>query len=293
MPRGPNAPYPGAAQSEDASVTASARAINAPANSSTTQAQHTSALPSALSPTRSSQQPHRSRRHRHRQPLDQHINKPLRPHDWSDEDSSWSRRALDRERAAFFDTRVSGRQEIWQTLKAALEVLWAADIAASIPPDTQENSDTDADADADEHNPAVALATAQSILDAADITLPTGDLADGAYDPLGNYYQLPAHIVSDPPNITSGGSDDGALGESKADLTAAEDMTRDEADLQQRREEKGKAVVDTRDQVSAIIRMSDTSRDLRINVGKDETVRSITNRILHEIGVSATPIKRS
>ncbi|KUI61733.1 Ubiquitin domain-containing protein 1 [Cytospora mali] len=270
------------AHSESAS--ASARAINVPATSNTAQSQLTSALPASPSTNRPNQQQHRSRRHRHRQPLDQHINRPLRPHQWTSDDRTWSPSALNRERAAFFDTRVSGRQEIWQTLKAALEVLWAAETASRNPVDILENSDTEADADVDEHNPAVALATAQSILDAADITLPTGDLADGAYDPLGNYYQLPDHVVSDPSNIVSGPEDLAALGETKADLTAGEDTAQDEVDPDRRREEKGKAVVNTRDQVCATIRMSDTSRDLRLDVGKDETVRSIINHILQEIG---------
>lgn len=283
-PRGPNAPYPGAAHFESAST--SARAINDPAhnNNNTPQSQFTSTLSAGPSANRSNQQQHRSRRHRCRQPLDQHINKPLRTHEWSSEDRTWSPGALNRERAAFFDTRVSGRQEIWQTLKAALEVLWDADKASREPPDTQDNSDSEPDVDADEHNPTVALATAQSILDAADITLPTGDLADGAYDPLGNYYQLPAYIVSDPTNIASSSSDVAALGESKADLTADEEVDRDEDDQEQRRQEKGKAVVKTRDLISVTIRMSDTSRDLKVEVGKDETVRSIMKHIIQEIG---------
>lgn len=171
-------------------------------------------------------------------------------------------------------------------MNAALELLWAANNASHHVSDIQENSDTEADINADEHDPAVALATAQSILDAADITLPTGDLADGAYDPLGNYYQLPAHIVSDPTNMAPGADDVAGLGESK-DFNAGEDTAQDEDEPeQQRREEKGKAVVNTRDLVSATIRMSDTSRDLRLEVGKDETVRSIINHILQEIGVS-------
>lgn len=172
-------------------------------------------------------------------------------------------------------------------MKAALEVLWAADNASRNLPDIQDNSDTEADVDADENNPTVALATAQSILDAADITLPTGDLADGAYDPLGNYYQLPAHIVSDPANIASGADGVTGLGESKDDFTAGEPTAQDKDDPEQRREEKGKAVVNTRDLVSATIRMSDTSRDLKLEVGKDETVRSIINHIFRELGVSS------
>lgn len=45
------------------------------------------------------------------------------------------------------------------------------------------------------------IATAQQILTAAEITVPSGDLADGAYDSFGAFYPLPEHIVSDPANI--------------------------------------------------------------------------------------------
>lgn len=46
-----------------------------------------------------------------------------------------------------------------------------------------------------------ALTTAQQILTASEITVPSGNLADGAYDNLGVFYPLPDHIVSDPVNI--------------------------------------------------------------------------------------------
>jgi hypothetical protein len=46
-----------------------------------------------------------------------------------------------------------------------------------------------------------ALTTAQQILTASEITVPSGNLADGAYDNLGVFYPLPDHIVSDPINI--------------------------------------------------------------------------------------------
>jgi hypothetical protein len=60
------------------------------------------------------------------------------------------------------------------------------------------------------------LATAQQILTAAEITVPSGDLADGAYDSFGAFYPLPEHIVSDPSNIVedeplkSAGKDEGS-----------------------------------------------------------------------------------
>lgn len=190
---------------------------------------------------------------------------------------------MDRERTDFFDTRVSGRPEIWQTLHAALDVLWTADITGREDPNDS----------SDDNSAPLALATAQSILDAADITLPTGNLADGAYDLLGNYYQLPAHIVSDPRNIVSGDddNDDDRFGEAKTaeDTTAGADDDDDdfgEDETERRRLHKGKAVVNVSDQVLAVVRMSNTARDLKLDVGKDESVRSIIHRIVEESNVS-------
>lgn len=185
---------------------------------------------------------------------------------------------MDRERRDFFDTRVTGHPEIWQTLHAALQVLWESDTARLIADDVSASA-------SEEHSPSVALATAQSIIDAADVTLPTGDLADGAYDSLGNYYQLPSHIVSDPINMVSDDQADGLLGEVKNDPNDAD--LDDEAE--RRREKKGKAVADARSQITAVIRLSDTSRDLKLRVGKEETVRSIIRKVADETGVSCVP----
>lgn len=272
-PLGPNSPYPGAAQSS------SARAINSPA-----EAGHTAGNPSATD--RQQQQDASPGARRHRRPLDQRINKPLRRHEWASTNKSWSRATLDRERDEFFDTRVSGRPEVWQTLKAALEVLWDSDnarpsLAAAVPEDGAK--------DAEQHDPAVALATAQSILTAADILLPTGDLANGVYDSLGNYYQLPPQIVCDPVNIVA---DQDILSDSKNGLEASGegpsgDADDDLDDADRRREEKGKAVVDARSQMLVAIRLSETSKDLKLRVGKNETVRSIARRIIEETGVSS------
>lgn len=193
---------------------------------------------------------------------------------------------MDRERIDFFDTRVSGRPEIWQTLHAALDVLWTADAAGRDDPNDS----------SDDHSAPLALATAQSILDAADITLPTGNLADGAYDLLGNYYQLPAHIVSDPCNIVSGDddNDDDRFGEAKtAEDTTAGAEDKDDEDVEdeaeRRRVHKGKAVINVSDQVLAVVRLSNTARDLKLEVGKDESVRSIMHRIMEESNVSGPP----
>ena len=192
---------------------------------------------------------------------------------------------MDRERTDFFDTRVSGRPEIWQTLHAALDVLWTADTVTYDDPNDS----------SDDNSASLALATAQTILDAADITLPTGNLADGAYDLLGNYYQLPAHIVSDPLNIASGdddNDDDDRFGEAKTaeDTTAGADdddnEDREEEEAERRRLHKGKAIVNVSHQVLAIVRLSNTARDLKLDIGKDESVSSIIHRIMEESNVS-------
>ncbi|KAF3766747.1 hypothetical protein M406DRAFT_337691 [Cryphonectria parasitica EP155] len=258
-PHGPNSPCPGAVQSGSARATEPS-------------SPHSQALPPPAltqgSEDGSATTP-RQRTRRRRPPLGQHINKPLRRQDWTSKDHPWSRTALDRERLDFFETRVDGRPEIWQALHAALRVLW------------------DAEVDSDEHDPAMALATAQSILNAVDITLPTGNLADGAYDSLGHYYQLPAHIVSDPVNIVSTSQLDGVLDDGEDNLREAGDAAAENPDndvAEMRREEKGKAVVDVRAQVLAVVRPSDGSGDLKLYLAKEETVRSVIRRIVEEPG---------
>jgi len=146
-----------------------------------------------------------------------------------------------------------------------------------------------------EVDPAIALATAQSIITAADITLPTGDLAQGAYDSLGSYYSLPEYVVSDPLNMVKSrpglGGDDG-LDDMKADLAAGEETAEEgEVDLdpeneaEGRREEKGKAVADVRDLIAIRARLSDGSRDVNVSVGEGETVRSIARHVADEAQV--------
>jgi hypothetical protein len=140
-----------------------------------------------------------------------------------------------------------------------------------------------------EEDPAVALATAQSIIDAADITLPTGDLYNGAYDALGNYYQLSHQVVADPSNLlwSPGSAEEEGLDDDKADLTAGEETEREYGDdeAERRREEKGKAVVDIRDQITIRSRLSDGSRDVSVVVDKGDSVRRIARVIAEKAKV--------
>ncbi|KAL2019299.1 hypothetical protein VTK56DRAFT_9766 [Thermocarpiscus australiensis] len=274
LERDSNSPYPGGGASS------SARAINEASTSAGVSGSQTGNDESTLGPSSTT----RRRRRQSQQPLGQHINKPLRRHEWTSHDREWTPAALRRERAEFFDTRVSGRQEIWQTLHAALEVLWTADEAARNGRFRRMSEDDGPS----EEDPAIALATAQSILDAADITLPTGDLYNGAYDAFGNYYQLPHHIVSDPLNLVwrPDMTRDGDLDDAKTSLAGDEETIGERGygddEAERRREEKGKAVVDIRDQIMVKARLSDGSRDVNVAVDKGDTVRRIAKLIAEE-----------
>jgi hypothetical protein len=156
--------------------------------------------------------------------------------------------------------------EIWQTLRVALEI-----IRSERNPEDEEEG----------------LATAQQILDAAEITLPTGDLINGAYDGFGAFYPMPAYIVSDPTNIAHeepAEVDDGGKGEDSEEV--------DEDELLKRREEKGKGVLNPADQIHVKARLSDGGGpDLRVSIGKDDSVRLLARRLLEESGVSVTSPK--
>jgi hypothetical protein len=144
------------------------------------------------------------------------------------------------------------------TLKAALEVLWAG-------PEGEEGG----------------LATAQTILEAADVTLPTGDLANGAYDAFGALYSLPEWVVSDPSNLV----EENGL---QVDEGKGADTTEDEEEeAARRREEKGKAVLAAADMIAVKARLSDRGgADVVVHVGKGDSVRSLTKRVFEESGVS-------
>ncbi len=220
-----------------------------------------------------------SRSQRARQPLSQHIDKPLRRHEWVSRDRAWTRADLDLQRTEFFDTRVAGRPEVWQVIHTALEAMWEADIrrVAGVEPIDDDG--------------AGGLVTAQGLLKAAEVTLPTGDLSNGVYDSLGNYYALPEWIVSDPTNVAE---DSGVRRESvdkdgKGDDDLTGDDTTEEVDEDEalrRREEKGKAVVDIKNLVKVRARLSETYPDVVISIDADESVRSLARKIAEESGVS-------
>jgi hypothetical protein len=239
---GPNAPYPGGAPN------ASARAINAPPLN----------LPGSVQSNIREEQP---RRRREQAPLEQHIDRPLRRHRWASKNRRWTKAQLARERAEFFDTRVTGRAEIWQTIHAALQVMWEP-----------------AGHDVEQEEGADGLATAQTILTAAEISIPTGNLANGVYDSLGNLYQLPEWVVADPDNVAEDSDAD-----AKGELAVAVDEALHDDDDQEDQPaaetaDRGKAVEEAQEQFTLRARLSETGRDVQVIASKSDTVRTVARK---------------
>lgn len=206
-------------------------------------------------------------------PLSEHYNEPVRLHVWYSKRRTWNRADLDRERREFFETRVTGRPEVWAALSTAITLMRGGD-----------------------------LATAQSIVDAAGVTIPTGDLCEGCYDEQGVLYRLPQCIVSDPENMAQtthaaadGIARDGEVTQDEEDTEALSDgkLATDDAsgdeliteDIERRRDEKGKT--SERDLIRVQARLSDRGGpDLVLSLGKGRSVGFLARKIQQEAGVS-------
>lgn len=180
---------------------------------------------------------------------------------------------------------------MWQVLHAALEALWDSEGTAPTQQSKQEDD--------------VGLMTAQSILDAADVTVPTGDLVSGVYDSLGNFYQVPEWVVCDPLGMGEEGVAEKGVeprgehegGEvSKESEGSARKASTDESEetVVKRREAKGKAVLKPGETVRVKARLSDRGGpDVLVSVGKDDSTRAVARRICEAAGVSFSSIPRS
>ena len=146
---------------------------------------------------------------------------------------------------------MTGRAEIWATLRVVLGLLGEGDIG-----------------------------TAQSILDASGITVPTGDLINGAYDEMGNLYQIPDPVVSDPENLAPV---DATV--AKGEIVETEEIENDE--LERGKEDKGKTVMKALDSFKVKARLSDRGGpDVVIMLSKEDTVRTLVRKIKSDTGVN-------
>lgn len=280
---GPNSPYPGGAPESSRAITAGP----ATEQPTTTEPPTTGASLSGPASQRIQQQQQRRRR-RDSRPLDQHINKPLRRQEWVSTTRPWSKRQLARERSEYFHTRVTGRAEVWQTIHAALRILWEDSSSSSSALASSEGEQRQHDED----DATGALATAQTLLSAADISLPTGLLSSGVYDSLGNYYPLPQHIVCDPVNVIDDGLDGNAKGggDDAEDTTAEDDdeSDGDDVDVVKSGKGKGKGVVEVVEKITVRARLSENGWDYAVKVNKTDNVRSISRKIAEQASLPST-----
>lgn len=102
---------------------------------------------------------------------------------------------------------------------------------------------------------------------------------NGAYDEMGNFYQMPEFVISDPVNMIQGTEHNNAKSENDSDVS-------DEDEIKQRREEKGKAVLKAGDLIKVKARLSDRGGpDIVISMGKEQNVRILVRRIQEEVNV--------
>lgn len=120
--------------------------------------------------------------------------------------------------------------------------------------------------------------TAQGVLDAAGITVPTGHLTNGAYDEMGNFYHMPEHVIADPDNVVT-------ADEVRVDVPKDEEEI-SEDEMERRREEKGKGVLKKGDTVKVTARLSDRGgADVVVMLSKEQNVRVLVRKVHEEAGV--------
>lgn len=206
-----------------------------------------------------------SRSQSHPVDLTEHYNLPLQsPKSWTSKDRVWTRAQIQRERNEFFETRTTGRQEIWNAIRLATECIWEGD-----------------------------LISAQGILDAAGVTLPTGRLEEGGYDESGALYKLSNVILSDPMNIVE---DDNTLADQSyesIDKATSLSISGLDSDLQEgdsspetTKVDKGKAVLEN-DAIKVKCRLSDRGGpDVVVLLGKNQNIATLIGRVKDDVEVS-------
>ncbi|KAF4540370.1 Ubiquitin domain-containing protein [Lasiodiplodia theobromae] len=90
-----------------------------------------------------------------------------------------TRTRLEKERNAFWDTRVTGHAEIWGAVRLATDLVKGGDVAS-----------------------------AQGVLDAAGATCPTGEIWRGVFDEWGTEYRVPEWAVVEPVGVVEVGEEE-------------------------------------------------------------------------------------
>jgi len=157
-----------------------------------------------------------------------------------------------RERQAFFETRVTGRPEVWAAIRLVCELVEKGE-----------------------------LIEAQAVLEAAGCTCPTGAIwgkRGGVFDELGQKYTVPPWVVGEPEGILNGSED------SDVEIRRGKDEVNSEGDdIGPKKGEKGKgrAVEDegVNNGAKVRVRLSHTARDLAINISMVQKVHVLIRKV--------------
>ena len=165
---------------------------------------------------------------------------------------------METEREAFFDTRVSGNDEVWKGLSLVADMVRNGNVTE-----------------------------AQVILDAMNITCPTGRIASGRgrdrqkgglYDERGELYDIPSWVLIDPEDIVEDEKKDAVDG-------AADEAEESTAAAALRREEKGKGrAEDPGETVELRARLSDRGTDVTVSVGTKQRLSLAIRKIQEQVG---------
>lgn len=134
------------------------------------------------------------------------------------------------------------------------------------------------------------IGTAQGIIDASEITLPTGDLVDGAYDKFGNLYQLPQSVVSAPSNIVE---DEDAAAQEKDAAKPSIYQTLDPG-ASSEPGEKGKEAISSDESITVKARLSDrggASQDVIVTIGKADSTQALMNAVAAQAGLPQAKVR--
>ncbi|KAK5120957.1 hypothetical protein LTR85_005741 [Meristemomyces frigidus] len=178
----------------------------------------------------------------------------------------WRRSLLERERTAFFDTRVTGRQEVWDALRVACDLLRHGNVV-----------------------------DAQGVLDAANVTSPLGRIyvdkgkhrrPGGVYDERGEIYDIPKWVVADPQDLVEDQEEkdvEGGASDEEEDLAAAQQTLAAE----RRRQDKGKGRAESPgEKLYVKVRFSDGSPDVAFTADAKHPVAASLRQAEHMSGKS-------
>ena len=171
---------------------------------------------------------------------------------------TWTRTRLEQERTDWWDTQVTGSAEIWAAIRMAAQHLQAGEVTE-----------------------------AQTMLDAAGCTCPSGALWKGVYDPTGVLYKVPEWLVVEPEGLASDDdqSGSGVVRETSGAAEQGQAGVGTEVEAEAEANE-GAELEAEKDETAAVrIRTSHDQKDVVVHIRQRETVGAIVQKLKQQTEV--------